>query len=76
MTDHIEATVAPSAIKRAVEIFGILKNRERDELVEARSAVTTHIFGRIAAGETDETRLVVSGLAHLKSLERFAETAR
>jgi hypothetical protein len=74
MTEHIETTVAPSAIERAVEIFGILRSRKRDELVEARSAVTRHIFGRIAAGDTDETRLVVSGLTYLKSLERMGET--
>ena len=36
-------------------------------------AVTEHIFGLIAAGETDEQRLVVSGLAHLKSLESNAK---
>ena len=34
-------------------------------------ALTDHIFGLIAAGETDEKRLVVSGLSHLKSLEKM-----
>lgn len=46
---------------------------DHTELVQARKALRNHIFGRIEAGETDEQRLVVSGLTHLKSLERQAE---
>ncbi len=71
MIDVLESAVAPSAIERAMEIFEKFKDRDRAELVQARKALTDHIFGLIAAGETDEQRLVVSGLAHLKSLERL-----
>ena len=70
MIDVLESAVAPSAIERAMEIFEKFKDRDRAERVQARKALTDHIFGLIAAGETDEQRLVVSGLAHLKSLER------
>ncbi len=73
MADEIEMTVAPSAIERAMELFERFRQRDHAELVQARKAVTEHIFGLVAAGETDEQRLVVSGLAHLKSLEKMAE---
>jgi hypothetical protein len=70
MTDPVEENVAPSAIERAMEVFEQFKDRDHPELVQARKALTEHIFGLIAAGETDEQRMVVSGLAHLKSIER------
>lgn len=73
MTDVLESAVAPSAIERAMEIFERFRERDHAELVQARKALTEHIFGLIAAGETDEQRLVVSGLTHLKSLETLAE---
>jgi hypothetical protein len=38
--------------------------------------LTDHIFGQVAAGQTNEQKLVVSGLAHLKSLERMAQASR
>jgi hypothetical protein len=72
MTDVLESAVAPSAIERAMEIFERFREREHTERVQARKALTEHIFGLIAAGQTDEQRLVVSGLTHLKSLERQA----
>ena len=72
MTDVIEIAVAPSAIERAMEIFENFKERDHAELVQARKALTDHIFGQVAAGQTDEQRLVVSGLTHLKTLERMA----
>jgi hypothetical protein len=75
MIDVFESAVAPSAIERAMETFEKFKDRDRAELVQARKALTDHIFGLIAAGETDEQRLVVSGLAHLKSLERMVSAA-
>ena len=71
MIDFLERALAPSAIERAMEIFEKFKDRDRGELVQARKALTDHIFGLIAAGETDEQRLVVSGLSHLKSLEKM-----
>jgi hypothetical protein len=73
MTDVLESTVAPSAIDRAMEIFEKFKDRDHAALDQARKALTDHIFGQIAAGQTDEQLLVVCGLTHLKSLERQAE---
>jgi hypothetical protein len=73
MTDDVETTVAPSAIERAMELFESFKARNHTELVQARKALTEHVFGQVAAGETDEQKLVFSGLAHLKSLERMTE---
>ena len=70
MTDVVEEKVAPRAVERAMEVFEQFKDRDHSELKQARKALTEHIFGLIASGETDEQRLVVSGLAHLKSLER------
>ena len=77
MIDFLERAVAPSAIERAMEVFEKFKDRDRAELVQARKSLTDGIFGLIAAGETDEQRLVVSGLSHLKSLEKMvSEEAR
>lgn len=76
MTDFLESAVAPSAIERAMEIYESFKERDHTGPVQARKALTEHIFGLIAAGETDGQRLVVSGLTHLKSLESSVEAAR
>ncbi len=73
--DEIERTVAPSAVERAMAVYEIFKERDHAQLIQARKALTEHIFGQLAAGETDEQRLVVAGLAHLKSRERMAESA-
>jgi hypothetical protein len=73
MADEVETSVAPSAIERAIEVFESFRMRDHSELVQARKALTEHVFGLVAAGETDEQRLVVSGLAHLKSLERMTD---
>jgi transcription termination factor Rho len=75
-TDRIETSVAPAAIERAMVIFEKFKERGHAELVQARKALTDHIFGQVAAGQTDEERLVVSGLTHLKSVERMTVAAK
>jgi hypothetical protein len=60
-----------------MSIFEKFKDRDHEgALVQARKALTDHIFGQVAAGQTDEQRLVVFGLAHLKSLERTAEAGK
>ena len=75
MDDNVEASIAPAAIKRALGIFEKFKDREHTELVQARKALTDHIFGQVAAGQTDElTRL--SGLTHLKSLEKMTQASK
>jgi hypothetical protein len=73
MADKVETTIAPSAIERAMQVFESLRTRDHAEPVQARKALTEHVFGLVATGETDEQRLVVSGLAHLKSLERMTD---
>ena len=69
MTDPHEQVLAPAAIERAMAVYEKFKDRDRAELAGARKALREHVFGLIAKGETDDQRLVVSGLAHLKSLE-------
>jgi hypothetical protein len=58
----METKVAPSAIERAMSVFEKFRERDHTELVQARKALTEHIFGQVAAGETDEQKLVVAGL--------------
>ncbi len=57
MDDNVEASIAPAAIERALGIFEKLRDRDRAELVQARKALTDHIFGQVAAGQTDEQKL-------------------
>ena len=69
MKDPIEDVLAPAVIERALDVFEKLADRDHAALVQARKAVTPHVYGLIAAGETDEQRLVVAALTYLKSLE-------
>ncbi len=69
MIDQLQDVVAPIAIERAMAVYERLNDRDHADLVQARKALTEHIFGLVCGGETDEQRLVVGGLAHLKSLE-------
>ena len=73
MIDALEDVIVPLAVERALQVFESLKDRDHASLVQARKAATEHIFGLIASGQTDEQKLVVSALTHLKSLERQAE---
>ena len=59
-----------------MSVFEQFKERDHAEIVQARKALTDYIFGQVAAGQTDEQRLVVAGLAHLKSLERMAKASK
>ncbi len=72
MTDPIEEIVAPAAIERAMSVFEQFKDRDHCEFSQARKALSDFVFGQVAKGETDEKRLVVSGLTHLKQLEKQA----
>jgi hypothetical protein len=74
MTDPIEDVLAPAVIERAMSIYDSFKERDRSKMVQARKALTPHVFGLIGSGQTDEMRLVVSALIYLKSLE--ARTGR
>jgi hypothetical protein len=74
MTDLMEDVLAPTVIERAMSVFENLRDRDHSELVQARKALTPHLFGLIASGQTDEERLLVSALIFLKSLETRART--
>jgi hypothetical protein len=74
MTDLMEDVLAPTVIERAMSVFESLRERDHGETVQARKALTPHLFGLIASGQTDEERLLVSALIFLKSLETRART--
>lgn len=59
---------ASGAIRRAMEAFELVRDRRPAEVEHARGALTHHIEGLVAAGQTDEERLAVAGLIYLKSL--------
>ena len=72
MPQCVEDTVALSAIERALAIYEQLKERDQTSRVQARRLVTKHVYGMVAAGETDELRLTVAVLTELKRRERQA----
>ena len=76
MIDPIEEVLAPAVIERAMSIFESFKDRDRVDVVQARKAVTEHVFGLIGSGQTDDKELVVSALTYLKSLEARDEPAK
>lgn len=71
--DEIETSVALSAVERALAIFEKFKERDHAELVQARKALTD--YDQVAV-QTDEQRLVGSGLTRLKSIERLTVAAK
>ncbi len=73
MIDPIEDVLAPTVIERALSIFGSFKDRGQIELVQARKALTPHVFDLISSGQTNEKQLLVSALIFLKSLEARAD---
>jgi hypothetical protein len=76
MTDPIEEILAPTVIERAMAVFESFRGRDHCEIVQARKALTPHVFALIGTGQTDEQRLVVSALSYLKSLETRAKAAK
>ena len=70
MIDPVEDICAPAAIERALSIFRELREQDQSVILQARKILTQHIYAMIDKGEYDEQRLTVSGLAHLKSIER------
>jgi len=70
ITDPVELVVAPAAIERALDIYEQLQPHDPSVIQQARKILTQHIFGMVDRGELDEERLTVSGLAHLKAVER------
>jgi hypothetical protein len=59
-----------------MSIFDSFKDRDHADIVQARKALTQHVFGLIGSGQTDEKRLVVAALTYLKSLEARAKAAK
>jgi hypothetical protein len=76
MTDPIEDVLAPAVIERAMSLFESFRERDHCEVVQARKALTPHVFGLIGSGQTDQQRLVVSALTYLKLLDTRARTAK
>jgi hypothetical protein len=76
MADPIEDILAPAVIERAMSIFESFKDRNHVDVVQARKAVTQHVFGLIGLGQTDDQQLVVSALTYLKSLEARDQAAK
>jgi hypothetical protein len=76
MTDPIEDLLAPAVIERAMSLFESFRERDHCEVVQARKALTPHVFGLIGSGQMDQQRLVVSALTYLKLLETRARTAK
>ena len=70
MTDPFEQILAPAVVERAMSIYESFGDRQHADIVQARKALTRHVFGLICGGETSPERLTVSGLAYLKQLER------
>jgi hypothetical protein len=47
MTDPIEDVLAPAVIERAMSLFESFRERNHCEVVQARKALTPHVFGLI-----------------------------
>ncbi|WP_407168699.1 hypothetical protein [Bradyrhizobium sp. ORS 111] len=73
MADELETTVVQSAMEKVMAIYETFKERDHGEVVQAPKTLTDHIFSQVAAGQTDKQKLVVSGLTHLKPLERMIQ---
>ena len=76
MTDPIEEILALAVIERTMSIFESLGERKHCDIVQARKALTPHVFELTGTGQTDEQRLVVSALTYLKSMEMSANAAK
>ena len=76
MIDPIEEVLAPAVIERAMSIFESFSDRDHIDIVQARKAVTQHVFGLIGSGQSDDRELVVSALIYLKSLEARGDQAK
>ena len=70
MTDPLEDILAPAVVERALSIYESFRDRRHIDIVQARKALTRHIFELIGTGETSDHQLTVLGLTYLKELER------
>ena len=63
-----DRSFASAAIRRTMEAFELVRDRNPAEVAHARRALTRHVEQLVASGQTDEERLAVAGLIYLKSL--------
>ena len=70
MTDPIEDILAPAVVERAMSIYESFCELRHTDIVQARRALTRHVFGLICTGETSGHTLTVAGLTYLKQRER------
>ena len=54
-------------IDRIIHTFGMMRNLDEANLLEARESVGAYIGTLSSAGETDPKRLAVFGLAYLRN---------
>ena len=66
----IEQLVAPAAIERAISIYQQRRQHDRSVVMQARKILTRRIYAMVDQGESDQHRLTIGGLTHLKSIER------
>ncbi len=65
--------LASAAIEQALSIYRQMQDYEPDVLLYARTVVAEQIDTLIDGGESDQQRLVVGALIHLKALDRERE---
>ena len=52
MTDPLEQILAPAVVERAMSIYESFRDRQHADIVQARKALTRHVYGLICGGET------------------------
>ena len=70
MTGPGDDLFAAAAIEQALGTYQQLRERDRSVILQARKILAQHIYGLVDKGESDERRLILSGLARLTSIER------
>jgi hypothetical protein len=58
-----------AAIDRVMQTYDLMADRTADASAEARAKVTEYISTLFKAGEQDDNRLAVCGLAYLRQLD-------
>jgi hypothetical protein len=58
-----------AAIDRVMQTYDLMADRSTAASAEARAKVTEYIATLFEAGEQDDTRLAVCGLAYLRQLD-------
>jgi hypothetical protein len=47
MTDPLEQILAPAVVERAMSIYESFRDRQHADIVQARKALTRHVYGLI-----------------------------